>query len=170
MRAHRAAFRPKCGRNSGCRRADPAIRASSRRIWWCGNVPMGITTGISRWWSSQTRKRCCPGPPIGSRRYTNVLPVRSIAGRTPHKCASHGLRWHLQALTAGSVHESPYATASQAATDRPQYRASFREAYRDAVLGELADRKMAGRDQALPSLTAMAILEVHGQSLRRAGA
>jgi hypothetical protein len=117
-----------------------------------------------------TRKRCCPDAPIGSGQYTNVLPVRSIAGRTPHKCASQGLRWHLQALTAGPVHQSPYATASQAATDRPQYRASFREAYRDTVLGELADRKMAGRDQALPSLTAMAILEFHGQSLRRAGA
>src|ERR1700677_4277688 len=41
--------------------------ASSRRLWWTGNAPMGITTSTNRWWSSPTHTPCCPGPPISSR-------------------------------------------------------------------------------------------------------
>ena len=103
---------------------------------------MGTMTGISRWWSSPTRKRCCPDLPTGFRLYKAVSPARSASGRTPRKYANHGLRWRprvrmrsriarrtlsLPASTVGPVRQSPYAIASPAEpTGTPQYRANFR--------------------------------------------
>ena len=89
---------------------------------------MGTMTGINRWWSNPTRKRCCSGPPTGSRPHRAASPVRSAAARTPRRCASRGPGSHPRGSNAGPVHETPCARASPTGPKgTPRYRASSRD-------------------------------------------